>query len=321
MKVVVMGGGIISNRLLSSPHVPCQIVRFSIRDLSGSVDVWSSLINECISADLIVYLAYHHRDLPLNVMALSKLLRRLKAKRWVGRFLFFNTQSVLVRKILKSASPLPAIFNYDLYTATKKIQYSIVRKYSDVIDICEIYLPVVIGEGSKAQNRFKFIADHAAISMPMRGKHVFAYLDIDVFVAWFWGRFVDHHSERKSSLNLEQIFVYQGIRTFSDMLESVRLTSKSYPIIIDDCVHKHRFDDNMRSNLVWSLKLSPIWLLLSILRNEIGKYLSVKQPRLFAAQKPCSATKCRFIPIGPEYQYYGTSIDLNAIPFRKVKVG
>ena len=157
--------------------------------------------------------------------------------------------------------------------------------------------------------------------MPMRGNHVFAYLDLDVFVEWFWGKFVGHQSERNVFLSPEQIFVYQGVRTFSEILVSVRSESESNPIIIDNCVHKRRFDESMRSNLLWSLKLSPIWLLLSMLRNEIEKYFSVKQSRLSAAQKPCMSTKCQFIPTGPEYQYYGASIDLNAIPFRKEKVG
>ena len=130
LKVVFIGVGIISNRLLSSTHVPCQIVRFGIRALSGNVDVWNGLINECISADLIVYLAYHHRDLPLNVLALAKLLRNLKAKRWGGRFVFINTQSILVGKIVKHASPLPTILSYDLYTTTKKIQSRLIEKYS-----------------------------------------------------------------------------------------------------------------------------------------------------------------------------------------------
>lgn len=320
MKVVLIGGGIISDRLAASQQAPSRSSRFGIRHLSTEGGPWENMLNECLEADLIVYLAYHHRNLLLNVLVLEKLLRRLKLKGWHGRLAFFNTQSVLIGKIMHGPNPLPAILRYDPYTITKRIQSWIIRRYSRAIDICEIFLPVVVGEGTKSQDGFRFIAAHPVVNMPMRAKHLFAYLDLDDFVRWFWERFAEARSGANGSVRSEQLFVYQGTRTFSDMIESMRSGSESTPMNIRECNHKYRFDGSVRSNFIWHLKLSPVGLFMGIIKNAIKNDQANKTVPQSAARNQAIYPGEQFVPTGAEYQFYSTSIDLNAVPFRKEKV-
>ena len=318
---MIVGGGVISERLVSANEIPGQLLRFGIQKMAGNVAVVTDLINECVNADLVVYLAYHHRNLPLNITVLARLLRSLKAKNWGGCFVFFNTQSMLAELVLEGPSPMPKILNYDPYTTTKKIQSKLIKNYSSKINICEIFLPVVLGKNTKAQKQFRFISEHSCIFMPMRGVNTFAYLDLDVFVDWFWKRFANLRAQRETCARPTQVFLYQKIRTFADVLKNVRLTNDSVPIVIRDCKHKFRFDDSIRNNLLWHLKLSPFGLLLSILKNIITKQCSGKRSQESATQKPGMISNSQFVPTGAEYQYFGTSINLNAIPFRVEKIG
>jgi len=91
------------------------------------------------------------------------------------------------------------------------------------------------------------------------------------------------------------------------------------PAIINDCNYKFRFSDDVRSNLLCSLKMTPIWLVLCVMRHELKKLISSEWETTVASENP-AAVDVPFFPTGPEYQYLCTSFDLDAIPFNTVKI-
>lgn len=328
MKVVVVGGGVISNKLVSTAPAEVQLSCFAVRrlpDISGS---YTPVIEECQSADIIVYLAYHHRDLPKNMRLLGKILSSLKLADWGGQLVFFNTQSALASTILKSPKSPKQAFSFDLYTTTKRLQSWLLSRYSRQLNISEIYLPVVLGIETKAQKRYENISRHKFVHLPNKGVNLFAYLDLDVFLHWFWKVYPHLSKEPPVSQEYRRVFVYQGLRTFADMLGLLRANrsgeSKSAigeitPLVFKDCNHKYRFSNDIRSNFVYSLKMTPIWLVLSVLRNEFKKLTSSEWKAAVASKNP-TTVETPFVPVGAEYQYLCTTIDLDAIPFNTIKI-
>ena len=328
LKVVVVGGGVISNKLVSTAPAGVQLSCFTVRRLPDVSSSWTPVIEECQSADIIVYLAYHHRDLPKNMRLLGKILSVLKRSDWRGQLVFFNTQSALARTILKSQRSLKEAFSFDLYTTTKRLQSWLLSRYSRQLNISEIYLPVVLGVETKAQKRYENISGHNIVHLPNKGANLFAYLDIDVFLHWFWRVYPHRSTEPTVSQEYRKVFVYQGIRSFADMIgllranhcgESKSAAFKITPLVVMDCIYKYRFADDIRSNLVFSLKMTPIWLVLSVLRNEFKKLTSSEWNSAVASENP-AAVETPFFPVGAEYQYLCTTIDLEAIPFNTIKI-
>lgn len=313
MKVVFIGGGLLSDRLKATAPSGASIRVFGIRGLASNAELRNELLESALSTDLIVYLAYHHSDIRANCLTFVRLLNGLKAKNWGGRFVFFNTQSSISGSIMSSPLRPPPVLFCDLYSFTKRLQSRIIRFYSDSLEVCELYLPVVIGDGTKAQERFHFISSHSVVGMPMKGTNAFAYLELNGFAVWMWERFARPRVGR-SAPSLERLFVYQGLRTFSDMLKAMRPNSAPTQLEIEDCRHRFSYDESARNNLVWCLKLSPLGLLANAVRGMRSVPVSPSQP---AAQAVPSG---KFVPVGPEYQFYGMTLDLGSIPFGKEKV-
>lgn len=328
MKVVILGGGVISNGLVSMAPAGLQLVCFAVRSIPNSSRSWNRVIEACQGADLIVYLAYHHRDLPKNMRLISKILSSLKKTNWHGQLVFFNTQSTISSLILKSKSPLREVFSFDLYTTTKRLQSWLLSRYSQILKISEIYLPVVLGVGTKAQKRYERISRHTIVHLPNKGDNLFAYLDIDVFLDWFWKVYILQLSEFPMSKECRRVFVYQGVRSFADMIrilhekrtrESRFEASETVPLVVRECNHKHRFSDDVLSNFIYSLKMTPIWLILSVMRNELKKMTRSEWESAAASDNPAKLNT-PFIPVGAEYQYLCTTIDLKAIPFNTIRI-
>jgi len=328
MKVVVIGGGVISGKLLSSAPEEVQLSRFTIRSLSDVSGSWTPAIEECQGADMIVYLAYHHRDMPKNIRLLGKVLSSLKSVAWGGQLVFLNTQSTLASKILKSQKPVKQVFSFDLYTTTKRLQSWLLSRYSRQLNISEIYLPVVLGVETKAQKRYLEIARHDVVHLPNKGENLFAYLNLDVFLSWFWRLYPHQSSETTALKKYRKVFVYQGMRSFAAMIGLLRANLRgegesaaieAIPLVIKGCNYKYRFSNDVWSNLVCGLKMTPIWLVLSVLRNEFKKLTSSEWEAAIASEDPATV-KTSFFPMGAEYQYLCTTIDLDAIPFNAIKI-
>jgi hypothetical protein len=328
MKVVFVGGGIISSKLVSTAPEEVQLSCFTVRRLPGVSGSWTPVIDECQSADIIVYLAYHHRDLPKNIRLLGKILSSLKRADWRGQLVFFNTQSALASTVLKSPKSLKQAVSFDLYTTTKRLQSWLLSQYSCQLNISEIYLPVVLGVETNAQKRYDDISSHKVVHLPNKGANLFAYLELDVFLHWFWRVYAHQVTEPTASQKYREVFVYQGVRSFADMIgllranrrgESKSAVSETTPLVIKDCNYKYRFSNHVRSNLVCSLKITPIWLVLSVLRNELKKLTSSEWEAAIASVNPATV-EAPFFPMGAEYQYLCTTIDLDAIPFNTIRI-
>jgi len=328
MKVVVIGGGVISNKLLSAAPPELQLTCFTVRRLPDSSGFWGELLEECRRADIIVYLAYHHRDLPKNMRLLEKILSALSEADWRGQFVFFNTQSVLAGKILKSPKPLKGAFSFDLYTTTKRLQSCLLSRFSRQLNISEIYLPVVLGIQTKAQMRYEDISRHNVVYLPNKGANLFAYLELDVFLQWFWRVYPQRLTESVVAQEYRKVFVYQGVRSFADMIGLLRenrrgkskaTVSECSSLEIRDCSCRYRFANDMRSSLICGFKMTPIWLMLSVLRNEFKKLLSSEWDAAVSSANPTTAD-APFFPTGAEYQYFCTTIDLDAISFNTIRI-
>lgn len=74
MKVVVVGGGVISNKQVSTAPAEVQMPCFSVRHLPDVSVSWTSLLEGCQSANIIAYLAYYYLDLLKNMRLLGKTL-------------------------------------------------------------------------------------------------------------------------------------------------------------------------------------------------------------------------------------------------------
>ena len=286
------------------------------------------MIEECQSANIIVYLAYHHRDLPKNMRLLDTILSSLKRADWRGQLVFFNTQSALASTILKSPKSLKEAFSFDLYTTTKRLQSWLLSRYSRQLNISEIYLPVVLGVETKAQKRYDEISRHKVVHLPNKGANLFAYLDLDVFLHWFWRVYPHQLTEPTASQKYRNVFVYQGVRSFAHMIgllcanrkgESKSAESETTPLVIKDSNYKYRYSNDVRSNLVCILKMTPIWLVLSVLRHEFKKLTSSEWEAAIASENP-TTIETPFFPMGAEYQYLCTNIDLDAIPFKVIRI-
>jgi hypothetical protein len=328
MKVVVVGGGVISKKLVSTAPAEVQLSCFTVRNLPDVTGLWTAVIEECQSANIIVYLAYHHRDLPKNMRLLDKILSSLKRADWRGHLVFFNTQTALASTILKSPKSLKEAFSFDLYTTTKRLQSWLLSRYSRQLNISEIYLPVVLGVETKAQKRYDYISRHKVVHLPNKGANLFAYLDLDVFLHWFWRVYPHQLTEPTASQKYRKVFVYQGVRSFAHMIgllcanrkgESKSAESETTPLVIKDSNYKYRYSNDVRSNLVCILKMTPIWLVLSVLRNEFKKLTSSEWEAAIASENP-TTIETPFFPMGAEYQYLCTNIDLDAIPFKVIRI-
>jgi hypothetical protein len=328
LKVVVVGGGVISNKLVSTAPAEVQLSCFTVRRLPNVSGSWTSVIEECQSADIIVYLAYHHRDFLKNMRLLGRILSSLKRADWHGQLVFFNTQSALASTLLKSPKSLNQAFSFDLYTTTKRLQSWLLSRYSRQLNISEIYLPVVLGVETKAQKRYDDISRHKVVHLPNKGANLFAYLDVDIFLHWFWRVYLCQLTKPSASHKYRKVFVYQGVRSFADMIgllranrsgESKSEASEITPLLIKDCIYKYRFSNDLQSNLVCSLKMTPIWLVLSVLRNELKKLTSSEWEEPIASENP-NIVDTTFYPMGAEYQYLCTTIDLDVIPFNTIKI-
>lgn len=328
MKVVVIGGGVIASKLLAVAPEELEVSTFTVRDLSNGLYSIAEIVEKCRSADRVIYLAYHHRDLPLNIRLLFKVVSSLAIENWRGVFIFFNTQSALANKILINKKPIRRFFCFDLYTSTKQIQSWILSRYLKKINISEVYLPVVLGPGTKAQIRYEYILAHKIIHLPDMGKNQIAYIKLKILLAWFWRDYFNSLSKSALLKDFQSFFVYEDQFSFSEMLNSLSACRHNHDNLthgdnlalqIINCDYRYRFSDNWLSNFFYSVKMTPIWLLLSVLRNLLKKATSHK----WGSENiniPAVGVDKIFSPIGSEYQFFSSSIDLGSIPIRKIRI-
>lgn len=320
MKIVVVGGGVISKRLIESKYAPEGLIQFSIRDLHRSPEGWTEMQLACVNSDAIIFLAYHHKNIFLNIKLLFKVLSLLRQCKWPGKFIFLNTQTTLIPQIFVTPNPLPRFLTFDLYTVTKKIQSSLLLYFSKSIIILEIFLPVITGSSSKAHNRFLEISLHNFALIPNAANNYFAQLDLDKLVNWIWTRALGSGFAglKKSNERVLKIFIYENLISFRSYLKEIRKSMTDSTQEIVNLPLKYRFSNSFFDNFIWYVKMSPIGLLL-----YLGRY-AFEPPPTEESSNRCKLamelTSQVFTPYGSEYQFLGSSIDLSRVPFKVLKI-
>ena len=320
MKIVVVGGGVISRRIIESKYAPEGLIQFSIRDLQRSPEEWAEMQLACVNSDAIIFLAYHHKNIFLNIKLLFKVLSSLRRYQWLGKFIFLNTQTTLIPQIFVTPNPLPRFLTFDLYTVTKKIQSSLVSYFSKSINIFEIFLPVITGLGSKAHNRFLEISLHNFALIPNAANNYFAQLDLDDFVDWVWTSALGSGFAGENQLNgrVVKIFIYQKLISFKSFLVEIRKLRLESTQEISNLLLKYRFSNSFFGNLIWHIKMSPIGLLIYTVRYAYESPVAKGAENV--NKQALGSMPQVFIPCGSEYQFLGSSIDLSRVPFEVLKI-
>ena len=320
MKIVVVGGGVISKRLIESKYAPDGLIQFSIRDLQRPPERWAEMQLACVNSDAIIFLAYHHKNIFLNIKLLFKVLSSLRRCKWLGKFIFLNTQTTLIPQIFVAPNPLPRFLTFDLYTVTKKIQSSLISYFSKNMNILEIFLPVITGSGSKAHNRFLEISLHNFALIPNAANNYFAQLDLDSFVDWIWTSALGSGFAKEKQLNgrVVKIFIYQKLTSFKSFLVEIRKLRLDSPQEINNLMLNYRFSNSFFGNLIWHIKMSPIGLLIYTVRYAYESPVAKGAENV--SKQALGLMPQFFIPCGSEYQFFGSSIDLSRVPFEVLKI-
>lgn len=319
ISVAFVGRGAISAALSNCLPVNSTLMTYSIRDIKLT-DSNCEAINVIKQADLVVYLGYHHRNLFVNLITLYKLLKYLSFEKWKGLFVFINTQAALDANCYKDIEPIPALFKYDIYRLTKRIQSRILKIFDSNVPISEIYLPVVVGEGTKTELRYEKIALHKDIHMPNSGEGKIALLDLPSFSSWLWMYSINYLFNESSKLN-RRIFVFDDIKSESELINKFRTKHRLPYIEIKKYKTTYWFSNNFLRNLTWMLKKSPIGLLLYIIVGMLKK----SKPSVVLDQKSYDREDAKFndgifSPDDIEYMASASEILLDKINFDIINI-
>jgi hypothetical protein len=314
INVAFVGRGAISEALSNCLPVNFALKTYSIREIKLT-DSNCETFNAIKQADLVVYLGYHHRNFLVNLITMYKILRCLSFAKWKGLFIFFNTQAALEANCYKDLESIPRLFKYDIYRLTKRIQSRMLKKFDSVISISEVYLPVVVGLGTKTELRFEKIALHKDIHMRNSGASKIVLLDLPNFSSWFWKSSINYLLNGHSGL-IRRVFVYDDIKSTSQLINKFRHKNSLPHIEIKEYKAAYWFSDNFLRNLIWMLKKSPIGLLLYIIFGLLNK----SKPIVVLDQNSRSQEKVKFVdgifePDDIEYIVSASEILLHEINF------
>lgn len=314
IRVAIIGSGAISAALSQCLPTNFNLIIYGIREIKLT-DPECETHNAIKQAHLVVYLGYHHRNIFVNLITLYKILSYLYLAKWKGLFIFFNTQAALDENCYKDLLPIPRIFKWDIYRLTKRIQSRILKIFDTDISISEIYLPVVVGRGSKAELRFEKIALHKDIKMPNFGASKIALLDLPNFSSWFWISSKNHLLNNKSDLT-RKVFVFDDIKSTSQLISKYRRKHNLPQIEIKQYKASYWFSDNFLRNLIWMIKKSLIGLLLYIIFGLFKKSESlVPIERNSSSQAKYKFNYGTFVPDDIEYIASAREILLEKINF------
>ncbi len=312
--VVFIGGGAISTMLSSRIPNHISLKVYSIREIKSKSDN-EEIFSVLKSAHMVVYLAYHHRNLFVNLNTLNKVLGQLSAYNWKGMFVYFNTQSALDTSCYKSSRPIPRLFQYDLYSVTKRLQSRMLRSCDSSMLISELYLPVVIGKGSKAETWYRFIACHRDIFLPNYGENKILLLDLSSFILWFWGCSAKFLLSRDRSLMARRLFVYNKVMSASELINKLREKDGLGHVNISNYSPSYWFSNKLIGNLIWSIKQSPLGLLVYLLTGSFRDTTASIATSHGSTQPSQSFIDQVFVPNSPECALFAKEVVLNKINF------
>jgi hypothetical protein len=319
INVLFIGRGTISAELAS--HLPknCSLYVFSIREIKLSNENYETL-SIIKKSDVIVYLGYHHRNLYVNLHTLYKILNYLSFSKWSGLFIFFNTQAALDANCHKKIIQIPGFFNYDLYQITKRIQSKILKIFDSKISIAELYLPIVMGVGTRIENKFEKIALHKEIYMINSGANKVILLDLVNFSSWLWESSVNFVLNQTSNLS-RKIFIFDAIKTEDQLIKEFRDKNNLPSIDIKSYKLNYWFSNSVFSNLVWMIKKSPFGLILYLMvglikKNQSPVIIDTNLPNLESSKYSYEI----FVPNEIECMSSATEILMDKINFKKINI-
>jgi hypothetical protein len=149
--------------------------------------------------------------------------------------------------------------------------------------------------------------------MPNVGQNCFAFIILGSYVNWFWSDFCIRKKQLTGNKNKRQLFVYQGLSTFADMVNARRpmsLQSIKWPIY----VHAYGSHSSLIGYLTFMFRQSPVGLALKVVRGFLRRRAhQVPIPKLTPSAVVLAGTS--FVPVGGEWLFFASSIDLGAMPF------
>ena len=326
-KIVIIGGGVISNKIVELAPEYVAIKCYKIRFIVKSKLEHSKIIDECYEANEIFYLAYHHRDFIKNIVTINDILSFLKKHHWKGCFIFFNTQATILNNISQSSQGLIKKINFDLYTTTKKTQSKLIGFYSKFLFVSELYLPVVFGAETLIQKRYEIISRCSVIHLPNLGENIFASIDINKFVSWVFSDYLDKLNSPTPG-SLRRVFVYQNVGKYIDEFQKLRdscvksdLNKKNScnQIEVKNIKYKYFGSNNICRGLFVLFKMTPIFVILSIIKYELGKLIK-RRVSLDYAFHELGPAQHVFVPVETEFMFFDSSICISKIPFTVIKV-
>lgn len=313
MKVILIGTGAIANALLKNATENVILSQYGIRILQKNSEKWLEFIKETVSADVVIYLAYHKQNMLANFSILSKLLYHFSQKKWKGRFVFFNTQLALPARTFSSENARPSWLRCDTYSCTKRIQSMIINANRKQLCISELFLPIVVGSGTQWSERLTFIAQHSIINLPDKGNAICAWIDVDVFSGWIWNIFLNHE-------NLEKIFLYGQIGSFENLLKTISKNSDCKNFIIKDFKHRFTCSSSWKVYCLTTLKNSPVALLMTFASQLASRIQKQKNMTVDTNVKFVHCHGDVFTPEGGEYMFFSEHLNIDSLPCEAKKI-
>ena len=167
-------------------------------------------IDDINSYQVVLYVAYDQFSFCNNIKLLKKLINLLETRKYSGSFIFFNTQGIILNKIIKNYTNNILDF-IDRYSLTKRIQSRILKASN--LNITQLHIPMaynISGFFDEVLYQFK---DVNKIKLPNNGENNFYILNIDDL-----GRYLLEIYDQKISGNL---FIYSEYTNLKSLLKNV----------------------------------------------------------------------------------------------------
>ena len=116
----------------------------------------------------IIFLGYNHYSFILNIITFIIYLIKIRKNKKVLT-LYFNTQSILLKKINKNNESLYMLNNFNRYNLSKKIISFILSKFNNQYN--EIYLPIVTDLANNQQLFFDTLSSFDKVCLPNNGNN------------------------------------------------------------------------------------------------------------------------------------------------------
>lgn len=319
MKIVTVGGGRLSiafNKHLAQLGIHNAVIPLS--DLTCGYFEFGDLIAEIKDSDAVLFLGYDYNSLIDNILILNKLLSALFDSKWRGLFIFFNSQLTL-----PGIFTIPTVrlnktkhsFLTDKYAITKRLQASVLGFHArkGCFSTLNLYLPVVIGENMKANDRYTYIASHKSIVLPSCGKNTFAVCDISALCFYITNVLHEYDTSRFSITQIPRIrkaFLYTRLASHAELITNLSVAGASESNCVIKESNRNIYAPAFYSNLKYRITRTFVWGLINLIKSEMIAVVRPKPYKYGLAMSPETNKDGIFEPIGFEREFMSSTIDL-----------